>query len=214
MDRLRDRVDAGERVARLLAPFLSPADDAVALGLPRGGVPVAAVVADLLGLPLDVIVVRKLGAPADPEYGFGAIGEGGVRVLDAAAMEVLGITGADVTAAERDERAEMARRVATYREVRPRERLAGRTAVIVDDGIATGGTARAAALVARAMGATRVIVAAGVAAPESLAGLMRDGTADHALAALIPDMLRSVGAWYEDFGQTPDAEVLRLLTAP
>lgn len=214
MERLRNRDDAGERLSRLLAPFFeeSRADaPPVVLGLPRGGVPVAAGIARRLGLPLDVIVVRKLGAPADPEFGFGAIGED-VRVLDAAAMEVLGITGEDLAAVESAERAELARRLTAYRAVRPALPLAGRTAIVVDDGIATGGTARAAALVARAKGATRVILAAGVAAPDSLAALMRDGSVDHALAAVIPDALHSVGEWYEDFAQTPDDEVVRLLT--
>ncbi len=211
MEILEDRRDAGERLARLLPPFLAGSDDAVVLALPRGGVPVGAEVARRLSLPLDVIVVRKLGAPGNPEYGFGAIGEGGVRVLDAAAMEVLGITGDDLAAVEATERAELSRRVAAYRAVRTAEPIAGRTAVIVDDGIATGGTARAAAMVARAMGASRVIVAAGVAAPDSLAGLMTDGSADHALAALIPDALHAVGGWYRDFAQTPDEEVVRLL---
>lgn len=168
MERLRNRDDAGERLSRLLAPFFeeSRADaPPVVLGLARGGVPVAAGIARRLGLPLDVIVVRKL-----------------------------------------------ARRLTAYRAVRPALPLAGRTAMVVDDGIATGGTARAAALVARAKGATRVILAAGVAAPDSLAALMRDGSVDHALAAVIPDALHSVGEWYEDFAQTPDDEVVRLLT--
>lgn len=212
MDVLEDRADAGGRLARLIAPFLSESDDAVVLGLPRGGVPVAAVVASRLGLPLDVIVVRKLGAPGNPEYGFGAIGEHGVRVLDTAAMEVLGITAEDLARVERAERGELDRRLGAYRAVRPAEPLRGRTAVVVDDGIATGGTARAAALVARAWGATRVLVAAGVAAPDSLAALMADGSADHALAALIPDALHAVGGWYRDFRQTSDGEVVALLS--
>ena len=211
VEALRDRDDAGARLARLLAPFLDASDDAVVLGLPRGGVPVAAVVARRLGLPLDVIVVRKLGAPGNPEYGFGAIGEGGVRVLDAASMEALRISADDLAAVEGLERAELARRVRAYRGGRDAVVLAGRTAVVVDDGIATGGTARAAARVARALGARRVIVAAGVASPEALAGLMRDGVADHALAALIPDALHSVGEFYADFAQTPDEAVVELL---
>jgi len=211
MDILADRADAGQRLARLLPAFLTTGDDAVVLGLPRGGVPVAAVVAGRLALPLDVLVVRKLGAPGDPEFGFGAIGEGGVRVVDEATRDLLGVSAAQVAQVEAAERAELDRRLRAYRAVRPAEELDGRTAVIVDDGIATGGTVRAAARVARELGAERVIVAVGVASPDALASLMEDGSADHAIAALLPDLLQSVGGWYEEFGQTPDEEVVRLL---
>ncbi len=210
---LRDRDDAGARLTWLLSPLVAQGDptSAVVLGLPRGGVPVGAAIARGLGLPLDVVVVRKLGAPGNPEYGFGAVGEGGIRVLDEAAMGMLGVTDGDVAAIEARERAELERRVAAYREVRPRVPLAGRTAIVVDDGIATGGSARAAALVARAGGASRVIVAAGVAAPDSLHALMKDGAADLALAALIPDEMLAVGRWYLDFTQTPEDRVIALL---
>ncbi|WP_062464479.1 phosphoribosyltransferase [Demequina soli] len=213
MDVLRDRDDAGARLTWLLSPLVAQGDptSAVVLGLPRGGVPVGAAIARGLGLPLDVVVVRKLGAPGNPEYGFGAVGEGGIRVLDEAAMGMLGVTDGDVAAIEARERAELERRVAAYREVRPRVPLAGRTAIVVDDGIATGGSARAAALVARAGGASRVIVAAGVAAPDSLHALMKDGAADLALAALIPDEMLAVGRWYLDFTQTPEDRVIALL---
>ncbi|WP_062295349.1 phosphoribosyltransferase [Demequina maris] len=214
MELLRDRDDAGARLTWLLSPLVVQGDatSAVVLGLPRGGVPIGAAIARGLGLPLDVVVVRKLGAPANPEYGFGAIGEGGIRVLDEQAMRILGITDEVVAGIEARERDELERRVAAYREVRPRVPVAGRTAIVVDDGIATGGTARAAARVARAGGAARVIVAAGVAAPESLHALMDDGSADLALAALIPNRLLAVGQFYMNFSQTPEREVLRLLT--
>ncbi|WP_062466521.1 phosphoribosyltransferase [Demequina maris] len=214
MELLRDRDDAGARLTWLLSPLVVQGDatSAVVLGLPRGGVPIGAAIARGLGLPLDVVVVRKLGAPANPEYGFGAIGEGGIRVLDEQAMGILGITDEVVAGIEARERDELERRVAAYREVRPRVPLAGRTAIVVDDGIATGGTARAAARIARAGGAARVIVAAGVAAPESLHALMDDGSADLALAALIPNRLLAVGQFYMNFSQTPEREVLRLLT--
>ncbi|WP_062311563.1 phosphoribosyltransferase [Demequina rhizosphaerae] len=213
MELLRDRADAGARLTWLLSPLVVQGDatSAVVLGLPRGGVPIGAAIARGLGLPLDVVVVRKLGAPGNPEYGFGAIGEGGIRVLDAQAMTILGITDEVVARIEAREREELERRLASYREVRPKVPLAGRTAIVVDDGIATGGTARAAALVARAAGAGRVIVAAGVAAPESLHALMEDGSADLALAALIPNQLLAVGQWYMNFSQTPEREVLRIL---
>ncbi|WP_062316332.1 phosphoribosyltransferase [Demequina maris] len=214
MELLRDRDDAGARLTWLLSPLVVQGDatSAVVLGLPRGGVPIGAAIARGLGLPLDVVVVRKLGAPANPEYGFGAIGEGGIRVLDEQAMRILGITDEVVAGIEARERDELERRVAAYREVRPRVPVAGRTAIVVDDGIATGGTARAAARVARAGGAARVIVAAGVAAPESLHALMDDGSADLALAALIPNRLLAVGQFYMNFSQTPEREVLRILT--
>ncbi|WP_062518000.1 phosphoribosyltransferase [Demequina gelatinilytica] len=210
---LRDRDDAGGRLTWLLSPLVTQGagTEAVVLALPRGGVPVGAAIARGLGLPLDVCVVRKLGAPGNPEYGFGAIGEGGVRVVDEDSMRALQLDEADVAAVEARERARLDDAVARYRAVRTRVPLGGRTAIVVDDGIATGGTARAAARVARAAGATRVIVAAGVAAPDSLHALMRDGSADLALAALIPDRLMAVGQWYLDFSQTPDAEVLRRL---
>ncbi|WP_062385974.1 phosphoribosyltransferase [Demequina iriomotensis] len=210
---LRDRDDAGARLTWLLSPLVAQGDatDAVVLGLPRGGVPVGAAIARGLGLPLDVCVVRKLGAPGNPEYGFGAIGVGGVRVLDEASMRALGVSDDDVARIEARERAVLDDASARYRAAHPRVPLAGRTAIVVDDGIATGGTARAAAHVALAAGAATVIVAAGVAAPDSLHALMKDGSADLALAALIPDHLMAVGQWYLDFSQTPDAEVLRLL---
>ncbi|SEI90521.1 phosphoribosyltransferase [Demequina mangrovi] len=213
MDVLRNRDDAGARLTWLLSPLVNPGAPrtSVVLGLPRGGVPIGAAIARGLGLPLDVCVVRKLGAPGNPEYGFGAIGEGGVKVLDEDAMRILGITEEDVTRIEERERATLDAAVARYREVRERVPLAGRTAIVVDDGIATGGTARAAARVARAGGASRVIVAVGVAAPDALHALMKDGSADLALAALIPNRLQAVGQWYLDFSQTPDSEVLRLL---
>ncbi len=197
----------------LLSPLVTQGDatGAVVLGLPRGGVPVGAAIARGLGLPLDVVVVRKLGAPSNPEYGFGAVGEGGVRVLDREAMAVLRITDEDVERIEAREREILEARLTAYRAVRPRVPIAGRTAIVVDDGIATGGTARAAAHVARSAGASRVIIAAGVAAPESLHALMKDASADLALAALIPNRLAAVGQWYLNFSQTPESEVIRLL---
>ncbi|MDN4474616.1 phosphoribosyltransferase family protein [Demequina sp. SYSU T00192] len=213
MDVLRDRDDAGARLTWLLSPLVVQGDatGAVVLGLPRGGVPIGAAIARGLGLPLDVVVVRKLGAPANPEYGFGAVGEAGITVLDEQAMAILQISDDEVARIEARERDELERRLATYRAVRPSVPLAGRTAIVVDDGIATGVSARAAARVARAGGAARVIVAAGVAAPESLHALMDDGSADLALAALIPDRLLAVGQFYLNFSQTPEREVLRIL---
>ncbi|MFT4210475.1 MAG: phosphoribosyltransferase family protein, partial [Microbacterium sp.] len=183
--------------------------DAVVLGLPRGGVPVAAALAARIPAPLDVIVVRKLGAPGDPEYAVGAIGEGGARVLDADAMQAWGVTPADLAAVEDRERRELARRVGLFRRGRPHPDLTGREAVIVDDGIATGSTAMAASASARAFGATRVTVVAPVA---SASALRRIGTvADRALALETPEPFGAVGRFYREFPQTTDDEVVEIL---
>ncbi|RCV55216.1 phosphoribosyltransferase, partial [Marinitenerispora sediminis] len=164
-----DRRDAGRRLAA--EPGLRRITDAVVLGLPRGGVPVAFEVAAELGAPLDVAVVRKLGVPYQPELAMGAIGEGGVRVLDERTLLLAGLGEWDVAAVERHERAELEQRVRRLRALRPRVALAGRTAVVVDDGVATGSTARAACRIARAQGAARVVVAVPVGPPEAVARL-------------------------------------------
>src|SRR5690606_36606413 len=150
-------------------------------GLPRGGVPVAAEVAAALDAPLDVILVRKLGVPFQPELAMGAIGEDGVRVLDDHLLAATGITADQVARVERRERAELDRRAATYRACRPRVPLAGRTVVIVDDGLATGATARAAIQVARAEGARRVVLAVPVAPRDTVDDLA--AVADEVVAA-------------------------------
>ncbi|MFD4778388.1 phosphoribosyltransferase, partial [Streptomyces sp. NPDC058427] len=160
-----DRADAGQRLADALRPLAK--SDPVVLGLPRGGVPVAFRVAQELGAPLDVIVVRKLGVPHHPELGFGAIGEGGVRVISEDIMHRSRTSDADLAAVERAETAELLRRARAFRGDRPRISLDGRTVVIVDDGIATGATALAACEVARAQGAAHVALAVPVAAPDA-----------------------------------------------
>ncbi len=208
--RFADRRAAGDALAPLVAAL--DLDHPVVLGLPRGGVVVAARVAAALGAPLDVIVVRKLGAPAQPELGLGAVGEGGVRVLNA---ELLALAGVDERALDRVEQAERTRletRLARYRAGCAAVPLAGRDVVIVDDGIATGGTARAAVAVARARGARRVVLAAPVAAPDTVAVLRT--VADDVVTALQPDDLLGVGRWYRDFRQTTDDEVVELLSSP
>ncbi|HUI03436.1 MAG TPA: phosphoribosyltransferase family protein, partial [Acidimicrobiales bacterium] len=154
----RDRVEAGQLLAELLKERLAD-DDVVVLGLPRGGVPVAFEVARALDAPLDVIVVRKLGVPFQPELAMGAIGEAGVRVLNLDVLSMAGVDDAELTAVEDRERAELERRAARFRQGRPMTSLVGRTAVVVDDGIATGSTARAACQVARAHGAARIHLA-------------------------------------------------------
>ena len=202
-----DRADAGRHLARRLR-HLGGADVAV-LGLPRGGVPVAFEVAGELHAPLDVIVVRKLGVPFQPEYGFGAIGEGGARVIDDYVVRQAGLTGTQIAEVEARERVLLDRRVRQLRGDNPPVPLTGRTAIIVDDGIATGSTARAACLVARARGASRVVLAAPVGPVEAAAALRRD--ADEVVCLHTPPRLFAIGEWYGDFCQVTDEEVTILL---
>jgi putative phosphoribosyl transferase len=203
-----DRVDAGRRLARELEAVRG--QDVVVLGLPRGGVPVAFEVAAALGVPLDVIVVRKLGLPLRPELAMGAIGEGGARVLDPGVLAAARITAAELATVERRERAALETRVTRLRRGRPRVDLTGRVAVIVDDGIATGSTARVACQVARKLGAARVIMAAPVAPAETVQKLSE---ADAVVCVSIPDDFLAVGAHYRDFSPTSDEKVITLLDA-
>ncbi len=204
----RDRSDAGRRLAQALETAGIGGRDVVVLGLPRGGVPVAFEVARALGVPLDVIVVRKLGVPLQPELAMGAIGEGGVRVQNVDVIRAAG-DAFDVEAVERRERAELDRRARLYRGDHPRLDLHGRCAVIVDDGIATGSTARAACQVARVLGAARVVLAVPVASRSAVAAL-RD-VCDEMLCVEVPESFYAVGEWYRDFSQTTDSEVVELL---
>ncbi len=202
-----DRADAGRRLAMVLEHLRD--QDVVVLGLPRGGVPVAFEVARGLGAPLDVIVVRKLGVPFQPELAMGAVGEGGVRVVDKRVQSAAGVSAEEFAAVEARERTELERRVRRFRGGRPPEPIAGRTAIIVDDGIATGSTARAACQVARAHGATRVVLAVPVAPPETVAALRRH--ADEVICVEMPSSFFAIGQFYEDFSQTSDGEVVGLL---
>ncbi|MCX4963570.1 phosphoribosyltransferase [Streptomyces sp. NBC_00654] len=202
-----DRTDAGLRLAHALRRWKE--ERPVVLGLPRGGVPVAYEVARELGAPLDVIVVRKLGVPYHRELGFGAIGEDGVRVLNEDIVRRAGVTEEDLAAVERTESAELARRAHRFRDGRPRRALEGRTVIVVDDGIATGSTARAACAVVRAQGAARVVLAVPVAPPDAVARL-REGV-DEVVCLAAPQPFSSVGEWYRDFSQTSDDEVVALL---
>ncbi|MGJ5695863.1 phosphoribosyltransferase [Streptomyces sp. SID7815] len=202
-----DRTDAGRRLAVALRHL--GRRDPVVLGLPRGGVPVAYEVAQALGAPLDVIVVRKLGVPYHPELGFGAIGEGGVRIISEEIVRRTGVGEKDLVAVERAEAAELVRRAHAYREGRPRLPLEGRAVVVVDDGVATGATARAACQVVRAQGAAYVVLAVPVAPPDAAARLRED--ADEVVCLSAPVLFSAVGEWYRDFSQTSDEEVVALL---
>ncbi|MER6444775.1 phosphoribosyltransferase family protein [Streptomyces venezuelae] len=201
------RAEAGERLAEALRHVQG--EDPVVLGLPRGGVPVAYRVARALGAPLDVIVVRKLGVPHHRELGFGAIGEGGVRVISEDIVRGSRLGPQDIEAVEHAEAAELTRRAARFRGDRPRVPLDGRTVIVVDDGIATGATAAAACEVVRAQGAARVVLAVPVAPPDAVARL--GPAADEVVCLATPHAFRAVGEWYEDFAQTPDEEVVFLL---
>ncbi len=203
----RDRADAGRRLGAALAA--RDLEAPVVLALPRGGVPVAAEVARALQAPLDVILVRKLGAPGQPELAMGAIGEGGVRVLNDVVLRASAVTASQLSATEEREQRELERRAAVYRRGRAPIEIAGRTVVIVDDGLATGATARAAIAVARAHGAARVVLAVPVAPPDTVVDLAAD--ADEIVTVETPARLWAIGAWYDDFRQTDDAEVERLL---
>jgi putative phosphoribosyl transferase len=207
----RNRAEAGELLAAEVGQRLRdvPPGKIVVLGLPRGGVPVAAAVAEALQAPLDVIVVRKLGVPSQPELAMGAIGENGMRVLNGEVLTVTGVRESEVAEVERRERAELERRAALYRANRPPIDLAGKTAVIVDDGIATGSTAAAAAQIARQAGAQRVIIATPVAPPITIRRLAT--VADDVIALRTPENFFAIGEWYADFSQTSDNEVRRLL---
>ncbi len=212
MTRFADRADAGRRLAGALAGYRGR--DAVVLGLPRGGVPVAYQVAAALSAPLDVLVVRKLGVPHRPELAFGAIGEGTdgdrcIRVFNDAVLRQMDVPGAELQAVEGAERTELERRVHRYRGRRPGPQLAGRVVLIVDDGFATGATARVAALVARARGAATVVLAAPIGAPAAVAGL--GDSADDVVCLTAPGGFTAVGQGYQDFAQTSDAEVCSLL---
>jgi putative phosphoribosyl transferase len=203
----RDRQHAGEALAEALAAYRGR--DVVVLGLPRGGVPVARTVADALGAPLDVLLVRKLGAPRHPEFAVGAIGEEGVRFVDPEAVRMMGLSPMDLEAVERRERAELGRRLAFYRAGRARVDLEGRDVVVVDDGVATGATAAVACRVAGRLGAREVTLAVPVAPAYWTTRLATEAHAFVAVAA--PSDFWAVGQWYRRFDQTTDAEVVAAL---
>jgi putative phosphoribosyl transferase len=208
--RFRDRADAGRQLAWRLQRYRMEAP--VVVGLARGGVPVAAEVARALGAPLDVLVVRKLGCPWHPELGLGAVGEGDAIVLNQPLIASIGLAPADLQDIIGAERAELARRVARYRGGRPAEPVEGRTVIVVDDGLATGASARAAIAVLRRRGAHRSILAVPVAPPDTVMAL--SGVADQVVALATPRAFLAIGQFYDDFTQTSDQDITRLLATP
>jgi putative phosphoribosyl transferase len=206
-----DRADAGRRLASLLAgqPTIVRGAGTVVVGLPRGGIPVAYEIARALGAPLDVILVRKVGLPAQPELAMGAIGEDGVRVVNEDVVRAERVSEQQFAGVEALERAELGRRAARYRADHPRVPLAGQTAIVVDDGVATGSTARAACQVARAHGAARVVLAVPLAPQASIDALA--SVADEVVCAEVPEPFLAIGQWYMNFAQTADEEVVDLL---
>lgn len=207
--RFADRRDAGRRLGAAVAA--GDHADPVVLALPRGGVPVGFEVAQALAAPLDVLVVRKIGAPFQPELGVGALAESGAPILNAATMQRLGLGPDDVAATIAAERVELARRLQRYRGGRAPLPVKGRTAIVVDDGLATGGTARAAVAAIRARKPAAVVLAVPVAAPETLDLLAPE--VDELVCLAAPERFSAVGQWYEIFDQTPDEEVEALLAA-
>lgn len=205
----RDRAEAGRRLAAALERELPDPGDAVVLALPRGGVPVADEVARALELPLDLMLVRKLGLPVQPELAMGAIASGGVRVLNEEVLALGAVSEETVRAVECREREELVRRERAYRGDRPRPALEGRTVVLVDDGVATGSTILAAIRAARSDGARRVVAAVPVASTQAARKLREE--ADLLVCPLVLDTFTAIGALYESFPQLSDDEVRAIL---
>jgi predicted phosphoribosyltransferase len=204
----QDRTDAGRELAAKLAPYAGQ-PNVLVLGLPRGGVPVAYEVAQELGAPLDVFLVRKLGVPGHEELAMGALASSGVRVLNEEVVQALGIPDAVIDEVAAQEWEELERREGAYRDGRPGLDVRDRTIILVDDGLATGSTMRAAVVALRQLGPNRIVVAVPVGAAETCAELGSE--ADEVVCANTPNPFRAVGLWYEDFSQTTDEEVRALL---
>lgn len=203
-----DRQEAGRLLARSLSGYAG--GDSMVVGLPRGGVPVAFEVAQALGVPLDVFVVRKLGVPFQPELAMGALASGGILVRNERVLGMFPDAEQSLERARIREAAVIAERERRYRGARPRVDPSGRTVIVVDDGIATGSTVKAAVRALRAAGAARVVVAVPVAPPDTLREL--ESLADDVVCLQAPQGFSAVGHWYDDFSQTPDEEVERLLS--
>jgi putative phosphoribosyl transferase len=204
----QNRLEAGRQLAAKLSHY-SHRDDVLVLALPRGGVPVGFEVAEALGAPLDVFLVRKLGVPGHEELAMGAIASGGVRVLNDPVVQMLDLSEADLERVEREERVELQRREREYRAGRPPLDVRGKVAILVDDGLATGSSMRAAVKALRRLDPARIVVAVPVGARETCEEF--DMEADEVICALEPDPFHAVGVWYEDFSQTSDEEVRELL---
>jgi putative phosphoribosyl transferase len=204
---LPDRKTAGRRLAERLLPYRDPTP--VVVSLPRGGVPVGFEIAQRLGAPLDVLIVRKVGAPSNPEYGLGAVVEGGTRFLDESRIRAAGYTVRDLGSTIARESAEVERRAREYRGENPPKDVRGRTVILVDDGVATGGTVLAALRALRARGPRRIVLALGVAPPDTVETLRPE--VDDLVVLLVPSVFFAVGEWYQRFSQVSDEEVRRLL---
>lgn len=206
-----DRREAGRLLAARLSAYAAR-EDVVVLALPRGGVPVGHEVAAALGAPLDVFLVRKLGAPGQPELAMGAIAGGGLRVMNEAVVRSLGVTPAEVEAVARQEERELQRRERDYRGRNQAPALASRTVILVDDGLATGASMRAAVRALRGAALRRLVVAVPVAPPDTCADLGTE--ADEVVCVATPEPFFAVGRWYQDFRPTTDEEVRALLAIP
>jgi predicted phosphoribosyltransferase len=204
----RNRFEAGKHLAKQLAKYANR-EDVLVLALPRGGVPVAFEVAKALRAPLDIFLVRKLGVPGHEELAMGAIATGGVRVLNPDVVDYLGIPASVIDAVAADELRELERRERAYRGDRPEPDVRGKTVILVDDGLATGSTMRAAAAALRQQTPARIVVAVPVSAPQTC-DEYRMGV-DEIICANTPEPFYGVGLWYEDFSQTTDEEVRELL---
>lgn len=207
----KDRTEAGQVLGGILTAFAyNP--EVMVLALPRGGVPVALQVASRLGAPLDIFLVRKLGVPGQTELAMGAIASGGVRVLNHDVIGSFGISPEEIDAVSAREREELKRRAHAYRGNRPDLDVAGRTVILIDDGLATGSTMRAAVQVLREQRPRKIVIAVPVAAAESVAALTRE--VDQVVSAYTPSPFFSVGRWYRDFSPTMDSEIREILRKP
>jgi predicted phosphoribosyltransferase len=204
----KDRRDAGKQLAQELSAYAGRSD-VIVLALPRGGVPVAYEVARALNTPLDIFIVRKLGLPGHEELAIGAIASGGIRVLNHDIVQALKIPQTMIDTVTRQELQELERRERAYRGDRPPPEVRGRTVILIDDGLATGASMRAAVAALRAQNPARIVVAVPTAAPETCAAF--ESEVDEIVCAMTPEPFYGVGRWYEDFSQTTDEEVRALL---
>jgi putative phosphoribosyl transferase len=207
--RFSDRFAAGRALAEKLDKFRGR-PDTVVLALPRGGVPVAYVVAEHIGAPLDVFLVRKLGVPWQEELAFGAIASGGTKVLDEDLLSQIELSPAEIDAIVRREQAELERRAQAYRQGRPAVNVRNRTVILIDDGLATGSSMLAGVRALRELEPAEIVVAVPVAPPATCERLRNE--ADEVVCAFMPEPFWAVGAWYDDFTQTTDDEVRQLLS--